>query len=265
MGPGVDPPVLAPVLGEDETQDSLLFGALRLIQKRRGYRFSLDALLLADFVDPHSDTRLVDLGTGCAVIPLLLARLRPFRYAVAVEIQHELAEIARRNVALNHAEGKIQVLHADLRELPRLLGERPFDLVVSNPPYRKLGAGRLNPLEEKAVARHEVACTLSDLVATAARLLAGEGRFALVYPAAREPELRQALAGHRLVPTLSRQVRPRPHQPPMLLLLEAAFRGSGEGLPPLDVRASGGDYTAEMLEIFRGRPSARGLRPTAAF
>lgn len=238
----------------------LLFGAVRLIQKKRGYRFSL-----ADFLDPRPQARLVDLGTGCAVIPLLLTRLRSFASAVAVEIQHELADIARRNVALNRAQGKIEVREADPRYLPRFLGGRLFDLVVSNPPYRKLGSGRLNPLEEKAVARHEVACTLGDVVATASQLLAPDGRLALVYPAERERELRQALDAHGLVPTLCRLVRPGPGQSPMLLLLEAAASGSCEVLPPLDVRNSQGEHTEEMLEILRGRASARRLRPAPAF
>ncbi len=154
---------------------------LRLYQPRRGYRFSLDALLLEDFVRPPRAERIADLGAGVGIVGLLLARRYRRARVLLVELQPPLAELARKNVALSGLSRRVQVLQADVRE-PKGLGEAGgFDLVVSNPPYRRPGAGRLSPTEQRAVARHELALSLQELLRAAAYLLRNKGRFFLVH------------------------------------------------------------------------------------
>lgn len=166
----------------DETRDDLLRGELQLLQKRRGFRYSVDALLLAAFVLPVEGETVLELGTGSGVISLILARRGKPKQIIAVEIQRRLAGMARRNVRLNRLEHLITVLHRDLRTLPRLFPAHAFDLVLSNPPFRPLGAGKLSPNPEKAIARHELRVTLSELLQVAKYLVQPEGRICLVYP-----------------------------------------------------------------------------------
>jgi tRNA1Val (adenine37-N6)-methyltransferase len=236
-----------------ETLDSLLHGKLSLIQKQDGYRVSVDAVLLADWVDCGPGDRLVDLGTGCGVIPLILHRTRAFESVLGVEIQHDLAEIARRNLRLNHAEDRVTILEADLRELPERYPGVLFDRVISNPPYRALQSGEINEVPEKAVARHEVSLVLEELLLIAERLLAAEGRLILIYPAERRGELDQTLRRVGLRPLLFRQVCPRPGSSPRLILLDAGRTGLLRELPPLIVHTEGGEYSPEMRQILGGR------------
>jgi len=144
---------------QEETLDTLFGGKLKILQKRQGYRFSIDALLLAHFAQPAPDDRILELGTGCGVIPLILFYRRKAQKIIAVEIQPSLADLARRNAALNRCSSKFQILEDDLRHLEKRFGRGSFDRVLANPPYRKVGSGRINPHEEKAIARHEVQAT----------------------------------------------------------------------------------------------------------
>ncbi|WP_051184419.1 tRNA1(Val) (adenine(37)-N6)-methyltransferase [Desulfatiglans anilini] len=170
-------------IGPDESLDAILGGRLQFIQSRDGYRFSVDALLLADFATIRDHDVLVDLGTGCGVIPILLLHTRPIAYAVGLEIQSELASQAIRNVRLNGFDRRMSVVRGDLRALPLKGGSA--DVVVCNPPYRKLDSGRINPDARRAIARHEIMASLDDILAAARHLLRKRGRIAFVYPSVR--------------------------------------------------------------------------------
>ena len=170
-----------------ETIDTFLEGRLRIIQSRQGYRFSVDALLLAEFVSLSSEDLVVDLGAGCGIISLFLAAKREVRFIFGVELQGELACQAKRNIALNGLEGKIAVIRGDLRHLPLAAGSA--DVVVCNPPYRRERSGRINPQPSKAIARHEITASLDDILAAAKALLRRAGRLAVIYPASRLPEV----------------------------------------------------------------------------
>src|ERR1700719_1871599 len=194
---------------KSETTDSILNGALTLVQPRNGYRFSMDSILLGRFVRVRKRDRVLELGAGCGVISVMIAALWLPREVVAVEIQPDLAAIAERNAALNQLDS-IRVISADLRAR-RIEGLAPasFDVIVANPPYRALGSGRRSPNPARRVAREERAATLADFVAAAKRFAANGAKVAFVFDASRSAELLRCLAGHSLEPKLIRFVHPR--------------------------------------------------------
>lgn len=207
--------------GPDETLDTFLQGKVKVLQKRKGYRFSVDAVLLSEFIRLKRHEKAIDLGTGCGVLPLLLSVTTADATFVGVEIQKALAELARRNVMLNHLEGRISILHQDFRDLRTRFPPGSFDVVFSNPPYRRRFSGRTNPSMEKAIARHEIEGTLDDLVSIASYLLAPKGRCYLIYPASRAIDLMVTLRKHRLEPKRLRWIHPRAEQEARWLLVEA--------------------------------------------
>jgi tRNA1Val (adenine37-N6)-methyltransferase len=192
----------------DETLDSFFNGNLQMIQKKRGYRFSVDAILLSQFVKIHKDERVIDLGTGCGVLPLLLSHTTQAHSFIGVEIQKKMADCAKKNVILNHLENRISIIRQDFRELRNTFPPGSFDVVLSNPPYRKYRTGRINPSLEKAIARHEVKGTLEDLVSIASYLLPPKGRCYVIFPVLRTVDLFVALRGEKLEPKRLQFVHP---------------------------------------------------------
>ena len=158
-------------------------------RRKRGYRFSIDAVLLSQFIKIRKDERVIDLGTGCGILPFLLSHTTKAHSFVGVEIQKGLAECAKKNVVLNHLEDRISILKQDFRELKGIFPPGSFDVVLSNPPYRKFRTGRINPSMEKAIARHEIKGTLEDLISIASYLLPLKGRCYLIFPASRTVDL----------------------------------------------------------------------------
>jgi tRNA1Val (adenine37-N6)-methyltransferase len=192
----------------DETLDTFFNGNLQMIQKKRGYRFSVDAILLSQFVKIHKDERVIDLGTGCGVLPLLLSHTTQAHSFIGVEIQKKMADCAKKNVILNHLENRISIIRQDFRELRNTFPPGSFDVVLSNPPYRKYRTGRINPSLEKAIARHEVKGTLEDLVSIASYLLPPKGRCYVIFPVLRTVDLFVALRGEKLEPKRLQFVHP---------------------------------------------------------
>jgi len=225
---------------------------LRILQPQSGYRFSLDAVLLARFPVIREGYKIIDLGTGSGVIPLLLSTRAKNLFIQGVEIQPRLAELARRNVALNNLQGKITVLEGDLKFLPKEMNGQ-WDLVVSNPPYFKVKAGKLGQ-EEKAIARHELKCSLADVITCGAKLLKPRGHLALVHRIERLPELINLLAQVRLTPWRLLFVHPKRDKQGELFLLEAV-KGTALSLkllPPLIIYDESGQYTPELKRIYAG-------------
>src|SRR4030043_1940400 len=177
----------------DETLDMFFNGKLRIIQKKKGYRFSMDAVLLSQFINLRKNERVIDLGTGCGILPLLLSHTTKAHSFIGVEIQKGLADCAKRNVVLNHLKDRISILRQDFRELKGTFPSGSFDIALSNPPYRKYRTGRINPSMEKAIARHEIKGTLEDLISIASYLLPLKGKFTMIFPASRTVDLFVAL------------------------------------------------------------------------
>jgi tRNA1Val (adenine37-N6)-methyltransferase len=233
------------------TGDAFFNGRLKVKQHRDGYRFSIDSILLAAFARFKANDRVVDLGTGCGIIALMAAFLHPDVSVIGVEVQPDLAHLARANAAGNLLSERMTVLEGDLRRLKRA-AVGTADQVLANPPYHPPGAGRLNPDDEKAAARHEILANLGDFIAAARRLLDLGGRFTVIYPAERNVDLVAGLRQAGLEPKRLRMVHPYPGAPAGHVLVEAV-RGAGPGLrvqAPLYVReSSAGPYAPDVAAI----------------
>jgi tRNA1Val (adenine37-N6)-methyltransferase len=238
---------------DDTTTDTFFDGRLRVKQHRCGYRFSIDAVLLARYANPHTGNRVLDLGTGCGIIPLLLCYRHHDTQVTAVEIQPELAELARLNVVENQMTSQIKVIRQDLRALGLDDVGGPVHLVVSNPPYRKAQSGRINPDPERAIARHELKANLADVIETAARLLRRSGRLVIVYAAERSTDLLVQMRSCGIEPKRLRFIHSVEASPAKLVLVDGVKGGrpTVKVDPPLVVYTASGQYTEEVLQILK--------------
>jgi tRNA1Val (adenine37-N6)-methyltransferase len=236
-----------------ETVDEILGGRLRIIQKRRGYRFSIDSLLLAHFVRLREGDDLLDLGTGSGILALIMADRHRCGRVLGIEIQGELAMMAKRSVALNGLTGRVEIRPGDVRRPETICPPRSFDAALFNPPYRRLRSGRTNPDPEKAVARHELKGGAADFLAAAAYAIREGGRVYTIYPAMRMVEMLCRMRTCRIEPKKLRAVHSRPGEAGIFTLIEGVKRGREEltVLPPLFIYEEGGGYTAQMTAIFR--------------
>lgn len=240
--------------GPGEETAELFGGRLKIIQKVKGYRFSVDALLLAGFVRGRPGGYLADLGTGSGVVALSLARKGLFKGVVGVEYQEELADMARRSVTLNKLAAVVSILHGDIREINTLLSPESFDVVTFNPPYRPRGTGRVNPQGQKAIARHEIEATIADFLRAARFLLKQGGLAYAIYPASRLVGLLCAMRGHDLEPKRMRMVHSRRQTAAQFVLVEGVKRGREEVEidPPLIIYREDNSYTEGMKEFLHG-------------
>lgn len=242
----------------DVGKTPFLGGAIQVLQPLGGYRFSLDAVVLAGFVRCGPGDALIEAGTGCGVIPLILARRTPFRRMVAVEIQDRLARCAAENVAINGLAGRVEVVHGDVRSVSIQSFPPAFQVMLSNPPYRRVGDGRLNPDPEKAVARHEIHLSLAELASAARRFLSEDGRCFLVHLAGRERDALDAMASEGFYLRRTRRVFSFPEsEKPSLCLLEWGLDSGNGALEegPFVVYASRGRHSAEMEGLLADSPS----------
>jgi len=249
----VDAGIMNPLPTPRETLDHFFNGRLQIIQKKKGYRFSVDAVLLSQFVRIQENERVIDLGTGCGILPLLLSQTAKTCSLVGVEIQNGLVDCARKNVALNHLDGRISILKHDFRQLKEIFPAGSFDVVLSNPPYRKYRTGRINPSMEKAIARHEIKGKLEDLISIASYLLPPKGRCYLIFPALRTVDLFISLRNGTLEPKRIQFVHPRLGGEAKFILTES-LKASGVELKimrPLVLQEP--DPTIEGPEIDKGR------------
>jgi len=238
----------------EETLDALFNGQIALYQGRAGYRFSLDALLLAHFATIKQREKIVDLGTGNAVVALVIAYLHPSVTLTGVELQPKMAERARRNVELNGLQRRIHILSGDVRAGKHLAAEASFDVAVCNPPYRKPASGRISPNDERQIARHETQGDLGDFLRAGAFLLRVKGRMAIVYSAVRCIDLLAAMRQARIEPKRMRMVHSFPGVEASLVLVEGVKGGrSGvEVLAPLTIYRRGKEYTEEVAAMIAG-------------
>ena len=235
------------------TADSFFNGRIRVKQDRKGYRFSIDAVILSHHVQPRPGDALIDLGTGCAIVPLILAYRHPDIYVRGIELQPSLAEIARINVAENRLQAQIEIYCMDLRLLDQRALAPPADIVTANPPFRKRNSGRLNPDRQSAVARHEIESTLPEVAAAACRLLRNGGRFVVVYTADRTTDLLCGLRAAGIEPKRCRMVHSKRGGRAGLVLVEGV-KGGRPGITvaaPLVIYQADGSHTEEIEAMFR--------------
>jgi tRNA1Val (adenine37-N6)-methyltransferase len=240
---------------DGETLDTFYHGRIRVLQRKKGYRFSVDAPLLADFIRTRPEDEVLEIGTGSGIIALLLS-VRPFRRITALEIQAGLADLARRNIELNGRGERIEVVEGDLRTFEP---GRKFDLIFSNPPYIRKATGFLSLSAEKSAAKHELHGDIRELLNKTAEWLAANGRACFVYPEKRRADFLSAAGESGLSVRRLRSVHPRAGESPNLFMAElgsAGGAGSGapvpEVMPPLMLFGPDGKYTAEAESIFSG-------------
>ena len=228
-------------LMENERLDDLQRNGLKIIQKTDGFCFGMDAVLLSGFASVKPGERALDLGTGTGII-----------HFTGLEIQTEIMKMAQRSVALNGLEKKIDIIQGDIKEASRIFGAASFDVVTSNPPYMNDAHGLKNPGDVKAISRHEVLCTLEDVVREGTKALKPGGRFYMVHRPHRLAEIITVMRQYKLEPKRMKFVHPFADKDANMVLIEAV-RGGGAWLklePPVIVYKEPGVYTDEIYEIY---------------
>jgi tRNA1Val (adenine37-N6)-methyltransferase len=235
----------------DDTLDTLLRGRLAIFQGAKGYRVSLDSILLARFVTVGSAKRVLDLGCGNGAIALMLAALHPAARISGIEIQRQMVERAHRSVSWNQFDQRVEVRQGDVCVIETHFEPESFDLVVSNPPYRAPRSGRVNPDVEKQIARHEVQGRLMDFLRAAAYVLRKDGIFAAVFPAPRSIDLLAGMREKGIEPKRLRWVHAEAGDPAALALVEGVKGGGVElrVMPPLFIYTKERKYTSELIAI----------------
>lgn len=237
---------------ENERLDDLQYKGLRLLQKRDGFCFGVDAVLLSHFAQISKNSEVIDLGTGTGIIAVLIAAKKEPRRVTGLEIQPEIADMAKRSVSLNNLDDRVRIVQGDIKNAVKLFGASSFDAVVSNPPYMEKGSGLLNPADSKAISRHEILCTLEDVVSAAAKLLKPGGKFSMVHRPQRLTDIFYHMRLYGIEPKQLRLVHPSPGKRPNLVLISGARSGNPElkVQEPLYIYDCCGNYSSEIDEIY---------------
>ena len=237
---------------EDERVDDLQRNGYHIIQKRNGFCFGMDAVLLAGFARVNPGERAIDLGTGTGIIPILLEARYEGEHYTGLEIQEEVAEMARRSVRLNGLENKVDIALGDIKEASVRFGRAQFDVVTSNPPYMNDAHGIKNPGDAKAIARHEVLCTLDDVVREGTTVLKPGGRFYMVHRPRRLIEILQTMKQYGLEPKRMKFVHPYKDREANMVLIEAVRGGKAlmKVEAPVIVFDENGEYSQEIRTTY---------------
>jgi len=236
----------------DERIDDLHRNNYKIIQNPNKFCFGIDAVLLSGFTNVKKDEKSLDLGTGTGIIPILLEAKTQGENFVGLEIQQESVDMAQRSVRLNGLEEKIEIIEGDIKQATLMFKPSSFDVVTSNPPYMNNGNGLTNTLMPKAIARHEILCTLEDVISTASKLVKVGGRFYMVHRPHRITDIICLLRQYKLEPKRIRFVHPYIDKEPNMVLIESTRHGKPmmKIEPPLIVYKDKNEYTDEIIEIY---------------
>ena len=239
-------------LKQDERLDDLERNGYKIIQNQNKLCFGMDAVLLSGFANVKKGEKVLDMGTGTGIIPILLEAKTEGQHFTGLEIQEESADMARRSVAYNHLEEKIDIVTGDIKTASEWFPLASFDVITSNPPYMTDAHGIKNPEAPKAIARHEVLCTLDDLARETSRLLRPGGRFYLIHRPFRLVEIFQTLTAYKLEPKRMKLVYPFVDKEPNMVMIEA-IRGGKSMIKveePLIVYKEPGVYHDAIYDIY---------------
>ncbi len=241
-----------PVLNEDERLDELLRDSYRIIQNTNLFCFGMDAVLLSGFVRAGEKDRLMDLCTGNGVIPILLSAKTECTDLTGLEIQEASADLARRSVELNGLSDRIKIITGDIKNAAELFGKASFSVVTVNPPYMNEDSGLINPSSAKAIARHELLCTLEDVLRVSASLLKPGGTFYMVHRPHRLADIIDLMRKNRIEPKRLRLVYPYADKEPNMILIEGSLGGNPflRVEPPLIIYREEGVYTDEVAMLY---------------
>lgn len=236
----------------NERIDDLQYKGLKIIQNTEGFCFGVDAVLLANFADVKKNARVIDLGTGTGIIPVLIAGKTGAASVIGLEIQEPIAEMANRTVLLNNLQDRVTIVQGDIKESVELFGASHFDIVVSNPPYMNNGGGLVNPADMKAISRHELLCTLEDVIRAASKLLKPGGQLAMVHRPDRLADIIWLMRSYKIEPKYIRFIHPSPYKKANLLLIKGTRGGNPQlkMMDPLYVYDEKGNFSKEIDEIY---------------
>ena len=235
-----------------ERVDDLHRNGYMLIQDPKRFCFGVDAVLLSGFATAKKGDKVLDLGTGTGVIPILMSAKTKAEHFSALEIQPESAEMAQRSVMLNDLQDKIDIIEGEIKKAAEIFKPSSFDVITTNPPYMNFEGGLKNSYDPKTIARHEVLCSLDDVAFAAQRLLKFGGRFFMVHRPHRLTDIMCVLREHKLEPKRIRFVQPYADREPNMVLVEAVRSGKPmiKVMPTLVIYNSDGTYTQETLDIY---------------
>ena len=241
------------ILKENERIDDLGCKDLKIIQNKNWFCFGIDSVLLVNFSkNIKKSANVLDLGTGTGIIPILLSGKNDFKKAIGVEVQENVAEMARRSVELNNLENKIEIVCDNVINLKERYKNSKFDVIITNPPYKKGGEGVINEVEEKLISRHEVKANLEDFIKTASGLLKDKGEFYIVHRPERLVDILSLMREYKIEPKLMQFVCSSYNKPPKLVLIKGvrnanAFSKVEKNLYIYD---ENGNYTKEIMDIY---------------
>lgn len=240
-------------LKENERIDDLEFKNLKIIQNKDGFCFGMDSVLLSDFAkEIKKNSSIADLGTGTGILPILLSGKTENTKIVGIEIQKEVAEMANRSILLNKLENRIQIICEDIKNLKAKYEQGTFDAIVTNPPYKKIGTGKINEKDKKIISRHELTANLEDFISISNYLLKDQGSIYMVHRPERIADILVLLRKYKLEPKVLRLVYPNLEKSPNLILIKAVKNAKPflKVEKPLIVYTSEGNYTEEILKIY---------------
>ena len=200
---------------EDERIDDLEYKGLKIIQNKNGFCFGIDSVLLSDFAkNIKKNAKVIDIGTGTGIISILLSKKTELSKIYGVEIQEEVANMAQRSVQLNNLQDKIEIINSNIKNIFDILNQNDFDAIVTNPPYMKVNTGAINEEKKKLISRHEVECTLEDIIKISYKLLKSNGEFYMVHRAERIVDILFYLRQYKLEPKILRFIQPNLNKEP---------------------------------------------------
>lgn len=240
-------------LKKDERIDDLEYKDLKIIQNKNGFCFGIDAVLLSDFAKSiKKDAIVMDLGTGTGIIPILLCGKTKLKKIIGVEVQEDVCEMASRSAKLNDLDGKFEALNENIKNLEKIYNNNSFDVIVTNPPYKKQNTGVINEEEKKLISRHEVLADLEDFISISNRLLKDKGEFYMIHRPERIVDIFFLMRKYKIEPKEIRLVFSNEKNPPKMVLIKGVKNG-GQYLKfneNLYIYKDDGSYTDEILKIY---------------
>lgn len=240
-------------LKENEVIDDLEFEGLKIIQNQKWFKYGIDSVLLSDFAKKmKKNSKVLDIGTGTGIISILLARKTVAKEIIGIEVQEDVADMAKRSVELNHLENKIEIICDNILNIENYFPKEYFDYVVTNPPYQKEKSGLKSENEKQLISRHEVLCSLEDIIGKSFKMLKDNGNFYMVHRPERLVDILSLMRNYRLEPKEIRFVHSKAKEKPILVLIKG-IKYSGKFLKvlePLVIYEDDGEYTQELLKIY---------------
>lgn len=240
-------------LKENERIDDLEFKNLKIIQNEKEFCFGMDAVLLSDFAkDIKQNSKIIDLGTGTGILPILLSGKTENTKIVGIEIQEKMAEMATRSIKLNNLENRIKIINEDIKNLNNMFEKEKFDAVVTNPPYKENNTGLKNEYEGKIIARHEIKCNLEDIILASKNLLRDRGTLYMVHRPERIVDICEILRKYKIEPKTIRFIYPKAGKESNLILIKAV-KNARKFLKiekPLIIYKENGEYMEDFLKIY---------------